>query len=139
MLKETQNIREASHEAQQGESSRGHQRDMGRRWSDVAAGPGPRAQPRPQKFEWDVRRIVFLTPVNTEEARRPILTYAFGRSLQSYFANFPSFETTANPTVKRIERTPTNGWKVLLAPGALDYLPRGEFVVPHMGAWKQNQ
>ena len=74
--------------------------------------------------------------MNMEEARRPILTYAFGRSLQSYFANFPSFETTANPTVKRIERTPTNGWKVLLAPGALDYLPRGAFVVPHMGAWK---
>ena len=24
----------------------------------------------------------------------------------------------------------------MLALGALDYLPRGEFVVPHMGAWK---
>ena len=62
--------------------------------------------------------------------------YTFGRSLQSYFVNVPGFEMTTNPVVKRIEQTPTNGWKVLLAPGALDYLPRGEFVVPHMGAWK---
>ena len=29
-----------------------------------------------------------------------------------------------------------NGWKVLLAPGAIDYLPCGEFVVPHMGGCK---
>ena len=71
-----------------------------------------------------------------EEAHRPILMYAFGRSLQPCFANVPGFETTNNPAVKRIERTPTNGWKVLLAPSVLDYLPHGEFVVPHMGTWK---
>ena len=37
--------------------------------------------------------------------------------------NLPSFETTTNPVVKRIERTPTNGWKVLMAPGTVDYPP----------------
>ena len=48
----------------------------------------------------------------------------------------PGFETTTNPAVKRIERTPTNGWKVLMALGAIEYLPHEAFVVPNMGRWK---
>ena len=131
-LKETDSVRET----QKKESPHGHQRDMGRKWSEVAAALGPRTPPRPPQFEWDPSRTVFLVPENAEEARRPISAYAFGRHLQACFANVPGFETTANPAVKRIERTPTNGWKVLLAPGAVEYLPRGAFVVPTMGTWK---
>ena len=43
--------------------------------------------------------------------------------------------STSNPAVKRVERTPTNGWKILMAEGAMQYIPRREFEVPEMGKW----
>ena len=130
-LKKTTEAREEKKE----DSPHGRRRDMGRKWSEVVAAPWTSPPPRPPQLEWEPSRTVFLIPENAEEARRPISSYGFGRSLQACFAGVTGFETTANPAVQRVERTPTNGWKVLLAPGAVQYLPRGAFEVPNMGRW----
>ena len=97
---------------------------------------GPRPAPKPPPlFDWDPKRTVFLNPVVPEQARLVIPLYAFRRRLQSLFGNIPEFSSTSNPTVKRVKRMLTNGWKILMAEGAMQYIPRREFEVPEMGKW----
>ena len=105
------------------------------KWSDVVALTGPRPAPKPPLFDWDLKRTVFLNLVVPEQARQVIPPYTFGRRLQSLFGNIPDFSLTSNPAVKRVDRTPTNGWKILMAEGTMQYIPRREFEVPEMGKW----
>ena len=89
----------------------------------MVASTGPRPVLKPHLFDWDPKKIVFLNPVLPEQAQRVIPSYAFGRRLQSLFGNIPEFSSTSNPVVKRVERTLTNGWKILMAEGAMQYIP----------------
>ena len=109
----------------------------GRRWSEVVANPGAISAPRPPRFEWDAGRTVFLQPTDPEAAKRPIDSHLFGANFAKNFRGIPELmENLPHSAVERVDRTPTNGWKVQLTATALKYIPSRAFTVPGVeGAW----
>ena len=85
----------------------------GRRWSDVVANPGAISAPRPPRFEWNAGRTIFLQPTDPEAAKRAIDAHHFGASFAENFRGIPELsKNLPHSAVERVDRTPTNGWKV---------------------------
>ena len=133
---------EASHGAPHSHAKSGpHGADprhsAGRRWSDVVAGSGAISAPRPPRFEWDAGRTIFLKPTDPEAAKRAIDPHHFGACFAKNFRGIPGLtENLPHSAVERVDRTPTNGWKVQLTAEALNYIPSRAFSVPGVdGAW----
>jgi hypothetical protein len=109
----------------------------GRRWSDVVAQAGAIPAPRPPRFEWDARRTIFLKPLDPEAAKRPVDPHHFGACFAQNFQGIPGVtDDLPFSAVERVDRTPTNGWKVQLMEKATPYIPTQEFLVPGIeGRW----
>ena len=93
--------------------------------------------PRPPRFEWDAARTIFLKPTDPETARTPIDPHHFGGCFGRLLESIPDLtEGLPFSAVERVDRTPTNGWKVQLTPAALPYVTRQQFNVPGIeGRW----